>query len=78
MRASTLPLYLVGNRRAILDVAKSPWSVLVGVLFVLSAGLARENDGEYPVLEPWHALRPLGASLASGTLLFVISCIWRR
>lgn len=72
MRASTLLLYLVGDRRAILDVARSPWSVLVGVLFVLSAGLAREYDGEYLLLEPWHALRPLGASLASGTLLFII------
>lgn len=72
MKASTLLLYLVGNRRAILDVARSPWSVLIGVLFVLSAGLAREYDGEYLLLEPWHALRPLGASLASGTLLFII------
>ncbi len=72
MKTSTLPLYLVGSRRAILDVARSPWSILIGVLFVVSAGLAREYDGEYLVLEPWHALRPLGASLASGTLLFVI------
>lgn len=72
MRASTLPLYLIGNRRAILNVARSPWSILIGVLFVISAGLAREYDGEYLVLEPWHALRPLGASLASGTLLFII------
>lgn len=72
MKASTLPLYLVGDRRAILDVARSPWSVLIGVLFVMSAGLAREYDGEYLLLEPWHALRPLGASLASGTLLFII------
>lgn len=72
MRASTLPLYLIGNRRAILDVATSPWSVLIGVLFVISAGLAREYDGEYLLLEPWHALRPLGASLASATLLFII------
>ncbi|MFI4915004.1 MAG: hypothetical protein ACIAS6_00680 [Phycisphaerales bacterium JB060] len=72
MKASTLPMYLIGNRRAILNVARSPWSVLIGVLFVLSAGLAREYDGEYLVLEPWHALRPFGASLASGTLLFII------
>ncbi len=72
MKASTLPLLLVGNRKAILDVARSPWSPLIGALFVLSAGLAREYDGEYLLLEPWHALRPLGASLASGTLLFAI------
>ena len=72
MRAATLPLYLIGHRRAILDVATSPWSMLIGALFVLSAGLAREYDGEYLLREPWHALRPLGASLASGTLLFII------
>lgn len=72
MKASTLPLFLIGNRRTTLDVARSPWSPLIGVLFVLSAGLAREYDGEYLLLEPWHALRPLGASLASGTLLFLI------
>ncbi|MFI4881687.1 MAG: hypothetical protein ACIAQU_03780, partial [Phycisphaerales bacterium JB064] len=72
MRASTLPMYLMGQRQAILDVARSPLSVVIGMLFVLSAGLAREYDGEYLVLEPWHALRPLGASLASGTLLFLL------
>lgn len=44
----------------------------MGALFVLSAGFAREYDGEDLVHEPWHALRPLAASLATGTLLFLI------
>ncbi len=72
MRASTLPRYLLGSRDAIISVASSRWSILIGAIFVLSAGFAREYDGEDLVHEPWHALRPLGASLASGTLLFLI------
>eukprot|EP00752_Nemacystus_decipiens_P013752 g12205.t1 len=57
---------------AILDLASSRWTLWIGVLFVLSAGLAREYDGEDLVHEPWHALRPLAASLASGTALFLV------
>ena len=72
MNAPILPRYLLGSRRAILEVASSRWSLLVGAIFVLSAGFAREYDGEDLVHEPWHALRPLAASLATGTLLFLI------
>lgn len=72
MNALTLPRYLVGSQRAILDVATSRWSFWIGAIFVLSAGFAREYDGEDLVHEPWHALRPLAASLASGTALFLI------
>jgi len=72
MNASVLPRFLLGSRRAILEIAASPWSIVVGAIFVLSAGLAREYDGEALVIEPWHALRPLGASLASGTALFFV------
>ena len=49
------------------------WSILIGVVLVISAGLAREYDGEDLIHEPWHALRPLGASLASGTTLFLVA-----
>lgn len=72
MRALTLPRYLLGSRDAILEVASSRWSILIGILFVISAGLAREYDGENLLHEPWHALRPLGASLVSGTTLFLL------
>ena len=72
MTAMTLPKYLVGSRRAILDIASTRWSLLIGGLLVLSAGFAREYDGEDLVHEPWHALRPLAASLASGTALFLV------
>jgi len=72
LKLSTLPRYLIGSRSAILEVASSRWSILIGILFVLSAGLAREYDGEDLLHEPWHALRPLAASLASGTILFAL------
>lgn len=72
MKASTLPCYLFGSRQAVVDVAASPWSILIGIILVISAGLAREYDGEDLIHEPWHALRPLGASLASGTTLFLV------
>jgi hypothetical protein len=72
MKTSTLPRYLVGSRQAILELATSPWTLWVGAIFVFSAGLAREYDGEDLIHEPWHALRPLGASLATGTALFLL------
>lgn len=72
MKASTLPRYLFGSRNAIQEIVSSPWSILIGIILVLSAGLAREYDGEDLINEPWHMLRPLGASLASGTLLFLV------
>lgn len=72
MRAPLLIRFLVGDRRAILQMARSRWSMVIGALFVLSAGVAREYDGEDLVHEPWHALRPLGASFVSGTALFLL------
>lgn len=72
MKASTLPRYLIGSKQAILDIAASPLSIVIGLLFVISAGLAREYDGEDLLHGPWHALRPLAVSLASGTTLFLL------
>ncbi len=72
MNASVLPKYLLGSKSAILEVANSPMSFIIGLVFVISAGLAREYDGEDLIHQPWHALRPLGASLVSGTILFLV------
>src|SRR5262245_42702691 len=62
--------FLVGNRAAIMSVAGCRKSLWVGVLFVLSAGLAREYDGAYLLREPWHLVLPLAASIATSSLLF--------
>jgi len=72
MRIMMLLKYLLGNRGAIETVARHPWSLSIGFLFVLSAGLAREYDQEYLIAEPWHALIPLGFSILASTLLATI------
>ncbi len=68
----SLLLYLVGNRRAILRLAQSRSALWLGLLFVLSAGFAREYDGADLLREPWHLVLPLGASLATS---FVLYCL---
>ena len=64
--------FLVGRRQAILDIAASRHAIWLGLLFVLSAGLAREYDGEDLLREPWHLLIPLAASLVTSTILLAI------
>jgi hypothetical protein len=68
---STLPRYLLFDRSAILEIVGAPRAVWIGLLFVLSAGIAREYDGEDLLHEPWHALIPLAAALVAGSLLFL-------
>jgi hypothetical protein len=80
MGIRTLGLFLIGNRQAILDLAADRRALWVGALFVLSAGLAREYDGEDLLRKPWFLIIPLGASLAASFLLFVVACspVFRR
>lgn len=72
MGIGTLLGYLIGSRRAILTLADHPHSWLLGLVFVLSAGFAREYDGEDLLHEPWYLAIPLGASLVSSFLLFCV------
>jgi len=67
---STLVKYLLGNRDAILRIANCRGAVWVGLIFVLSAGLAREYDGADLVHDPVIALVPVAASLATSFLLY--------
>ena len=48
----TLIRFLMGKRSAILDVAASPYALVLGGVLVLSAGFAREYDGEDLLQEP--------------------------
>lgn len=71
----TIPLllgFLFGHRASILTVARAPGMLLVGVIFVLSVGLAREYDGEYLWANPWYALAPLGVSVVMAAALWII------
>ncbi|HUG90323.1 MAG TPA: hypothetical protein VML55_05800 [Planctomycetaceae bacterium] len=76
----TLLCYLVGDRQAILDLASSRSALWLGAMLVLSAGVAREYDGESLVHEPWHLLIPFGASLVSSFVLFclIMACLGMR
>lgn len=68
----TMGRFLIGSAQAIKQVAQTPASLGLGLLFVLSAGLAREYDGEDLLHEPWHVLLPLGASLATSLILYLL------
>jgi hypothetical protein len=69
---SVLPRFLVGDRAAIGVVANNRRMLLLGGLFCLSAGFAREYDGDDLLHEPWHLVIPLLASLATS---FVLYCL---
>lgn len=72
MQLSTLLKFLVGSRQAIIKVATCRGSLLLGGLLVLSAGFAREYDGEDLLHDPWYLLVPLVASFATCTLLYCL------
>jgi hypothetical protein len=63
--------FLVGRREAIMRAAGCcPNLIWIGLVFVLSAGLAREYDGAYWLGEWWHFLLPLVASLGTSAVLY--------
>ncbi len=72
MKISTLFWYLLGSRNAIHTIATDRRAIWIGLLFVISAGLAREYDGEDLLHEPWYAFIPVVASLAASLILFVV------
>jgi hypothetical protein len=73
MRAVTPFHYLVGHEDAAREIAASPrLGVVVGLLFVASAALAREYDGQYLVTEPEHLVLPFVASLGAASVMFVM------
>ncbi len=73
MTIGTVLRYLIGNRTAIMDIANCPSALGVGLLLVLSAGFAREYDGEDLRAEPWHLLIPVAASLVTSFILFLLT-----
>ena len=70
MKIQTLVRFLFGDRDAILRISNSRYALPLGLLLVLSAGFAREYDGEDLRSEPWHLLIPLSASLALSFILY--------
>lgn len=72
MSIRTLFLYLIGNRQAIFDIAHCCAAIWVGMLFVLSAGFAREYDQEDLLEASTLLLAPLVLSFLTGSLLYAI------
>jgi hypothetical protein len=70
MRVATIFGYLVGRRRAILEIASDPSALAVGGLLVVSAAIARNYDRVSLRAEPWRLLGPFAASLAISIALF--------
>ncbi|MFT5528003.1 MAG: hypothetical protein ACI9HK_005989, partial [Pirellulaceae bacterium] len=68
----TLGEFLIGRRDAIGKIMDCPAAIWIGLVFVIAAGFAREYDGESLVHEPWHLLIPLGASIASSLVLYIV------
>jgi hypothetical protein len=73
MGIRSLFLYLTGNSQAILEIARDRRAIWVGLLFVLSAGLARDYDGEDLVHQPWRLAIPFAASLLTSFLLYLVT-----
>lgn len=67
----TLGLYLIGHRKSILAIASHPSAIWIGMLLVISAGLAREYDAEDLVAEPWYIIAPLFMSVIASATLFL-------
>lgn len=63
---------MFGSGDAILTLVRSKHALWIGLIFVFSAAFAREYDAEYIPRRPWVLLVPLGASLVSSFLLWVV------
>lgn len=72
IHAKTVFQYLIGRRDAIVALMESPRALWLGLIFVLSAGFAREYDAESLLHEPWYLLIPVGASLVTSFLLYAL------
>lgn len=77
---STIVKFLMFDADAIKQIATSKTATWIGLLFVISAGFAREYDGEYLIAESWHLLIPVAASLIGcfSMVLLVHGLAWFR
>lgn len=69
---ATMVGFLLGRKDSILAIYNCPKILWIGAMLVLSAGFAREYDGEDLLSEPWHVLIPHAASLLTSLLLYAM------
>ncbi|MEZ6235373.1 MAG: hypothetical protein R3B68_14395 [Phycisphaerales bacterium] len=72
-RAVDLLGVLLGRERSIMAAAASPWSLLVGLLLVVSGGIARHYDQADLLAQAHLPLRGVLISLVNATLLFFLA-----
>lgn len=72
MNLTTLPRFLIGSRKAITEIVNCRGALILGAMFVLSAGFAREYDQEDLLFAPWYVLLPMVASLCTSFILYSI------
>lgn len=73
-------LFLIGSKASIKRIAGSYWSLLVGLILVLSAGVARNYD-HIDFQNSWEwVLGPITASLVSCVIVYVLGMrrVWRH
>lgn len=79
MTIITLVRFLfTGSAESIRAIAASRGALWLGLIFVLSAGLAREYDGEYLPAKPWVLVIPFVASISLSFVLFSIFWLFSR
>lgn len=72
LTVGTLLGFLVGRRSAIVAIAQSPWSVVIGAIMVVAGGFARHYDGASLLHQPWIVFRSMLASLVVSASLFLV------
>jgi hypothetical protein len=70
--------FLRGDRGAILAIASSRGALGLSLLFVVSAGLAREYDNHDLSSEPWRLFLPAAVSLGTSFILFSLLYVVAR
>lgn len=76
----TIAQFLFCDADAIRMLANNRSTIWLGLLFVMSAAIAREYDGEDLLYEPWYLLIPFAASLVTSFLLYIVITLlaWRH
>jgi hypothetical protein len=70
--------FFLGDADTIRRLAANPWTLAVGAVLVLSAGLARNYDTHDLRAQWWRLLLPFAASTAAaGVLFFVVAALIR-
>jgi hypothetical protein len=76
MNILTLLGFLIGRRDCIEAFARSPHTLWIGGVFVLSAGFARSFDRHDLLQEPWQVAVPLVLSIPMAGVLYLGMNLW--